>query len=638
MSSGIILPRYSDDPSLPRMRDQYVDLIRSTPPIGENAITQFLVVANPTGGVNVSFGLTNTTGIGSLVLVRAGSNDIKQATVLQSWTSSVSNFEWSDTGATLNALGQAYYWIKLEPANVTGSEIIVGPQFILLNPSLVAPPAATDISASHAAAANGAVLVTCNVAGVNQGEGIQITVTGYLGNPSPVAIATAANSPLQFSVEATGETVTLTALALSSGGTPASSGPTTTLTLNASATAPAKVEGVTVAQISTGNQITWPASLEVGITGYQVWRGQRGTAFLGASLLATVAATGVGTVEYLDTAGLTGDFQYFIIAVSSSGNSSPSNPANPAVLFSSVPIPTNVPTNTTNTATVDSIDAGSSALIRIYGPGGVGTSYTRITGFGTVTRPNGTISGTAYSTKYYVMYTGSAYVAETTFPAILPDGWEWVGQLTTTAAGGTSGSGATATAVINGSGQVIQINPVTNGSGYFSATANIAGGGGSGAAATANVVGGQVTSYTVTNGGSLYTTAPTVTVTPGGAGGTTGGGGVNGSPAGCVELGTEVIAPEGTIEVHEPCSEWVALDLGDGPLVMHPETLVAVWKRAKDVHIFDRVEVEGANWKFPKSKVLLFREGTKVKRTCPGGTYLAGPSRIRLHNVKVFTT
>ena len=44
-------------------------------------------------------------------------------------------------------------------------------------------------------------------------------------------------------------------------------------------------------------------------------------------------------------------------------------------------------------------------------------------------------------------------------------------------------------------------------------------GGGSGATVTANVVGGQVTSYNITDNGSGYTSNPTITVSGGGGSG-----------------------------------------------------------------------------------------------------------------------
>lgn len=539
-------------------RNQWVDAQMSTPPINDNAVTQFLVLDNAaTQGVDVSFRITNSNGVKSLSLLRAGVQDITQAIVLQTWTASESSFTWSDTDSLLQQLGQAFYWIKLEPVNaLNGKEVAVGPQFILLNPSLLPPVALADVSASHAAAVNGTVLVTCNVAGIDSADGdsVKIYVTGYLGNPSPVAVAQKASAPLQFTLEATGETITIKAIAVSSGGAQAASGPTCTLTLNGSATAPAKIEGLLVNQLSTGNQVQWPSSLEIGVTSYQLWRGQRGGGFGAATLLATVSASSAGTIIYLDTAGLTGDWEYYVIAVSGAGNSPASNAANPQVLYSSSQIPPNVPTNTNNNATVDSIDAGSNATARIYGPGGVGTSYTRYTGFGSLTRAAGTVTGLAYSTAYYIMFHAGSFLATTTYINTLPDGYEWVGKLTTCAAGGGGGS----------------------------------------------------------SGG--------------------GGGGVSG---GCVEEGTAVKVPGGTIEVLEPCNDWIVLDLGDGPLKMHPDTLVSVWKKAKDLRSFDMVEVKGAGWRKPQALWMEYRPGTKVKRTCPGGTYHAGPSLARLHNAKV---
>lgn len=518
------------------MRDMWVDSQMSQPAISANPLSQFTATANATTkGVDVVFQVLDDTGVQSISLLRATVLDTAQATVLQTWAAQTGKFTWSDTDAALQQSGQAYYWVRLAAKNVNGSPVTVGPQKIQLNASLVAPSAATAISASHAAAANGNVLITCNVAGIPAGDSVKITVKNYQGNSAEVAFVQSSAAPLQFSLQATGETVTLKALVVSAGGVAAASGPTCTLTLSGSATVPATPMGVTVTQISTGNQVTWPASIEAGVTQYKVYRGQRLDAFISATLLATVTATGTGIVNYLDTGGLSSDYQYFIETVSGAGTSAPSAAAYPAIMYSSALIPVNAPTNTTNTATVDSIDGGGSALARIYGPGGVGTSYQRLTGYGSLTRPNGSISGLAYKTKYVVLYdtVGKSYSAVTTYPATLPDTYEYVGALTTTAHGSASGSGATATAVIDGSGHVIQINPTANGSNYVTASVTISGGGGSGAAANANVdFFGSVTSYTVTNGGSGYTTAPTVTVTPGSAGGTTGGGTSTGNTGG----------------------------------------------------------------------------------------------------------
>lgn len=503
----------------------------ASPAIPPNAVSGFTVTPNSTtGGVDIVFSLTTTTGISAITLGRASVNDDSQAVILQTWNpASVAAFTWSDTDTVLQSQAQAFYWLVLSPVGTSGSSVTVGPQAIELNPQLGAPPPSAVISASSSAAANGFVTVTVNVSGLGASE--KIYVSGYQGSAEFVAIAQSASSPIQFAMEATGETITLKAIGVSAGGAEAASGPTTMLTLNGARTIPAEPQGVAVAQIATGNQISFPASKDASST-YMIYRAQRGQAFVAATLLATVTGT-AGTIIYLDTGGLSGDWEYFIVATNGAGNSLPSLPASPPVMLTSAGIPTNSTANTTNNATIDSIDSGTSALARIYGPGGIGTSYLRYTGYGSLTRPNGTIGGLAYTTVYCILWTGASYAAVTTYPATLPDGYEVVGTITTTGPTGVVGSGATVTLVINGSGNVIQANPGALGTLYSSATVNISGGGGSGAVVHPNVaLNGTIPSYTVLNGGALYATTPTATVVGGAASGTTGGGGATGGSGG----------------------------------------------------------------------------------------------------------
>lgn len=507
----------------------------SSPKISANCISYYLAAPNSTSkGVDVSFTITDITGIAAVTLLRNYNMDLGSATILNTWSvPEVANYVWSDTDAQLQTRGQAFYWIRLTATGSTGTNLDAGPQEILLNPQLVAPLAATDISASHAAVVNGTVVVTVNVSGGPASGSIKIYVSGYEGNPSAVAIAQQTQSPLQFTLDATGETITLEAINVSSGGSESPSGPTTTLLLDGVATVPAQPQGVSVAQIPTGNQITFPASREA-VTSYSIYRAQRGQAFVSATVLATVAATSVGTLQYLDTDGLAGDWEYFIVAVSTIGSSLPSDPASPMVLLTSAGIPANAPVNTTNTATVDSIDTGSATEVRIYGAGGVGTSYSRITGYGSLSRPNGTINGLLYLTTYGILFTGTSYIASTTYTGTLPDTYELVGVIITTAATGVVGSGATVTLVIDTLGHVIQANPGAVGSGYIGALVSISGGGGSGAQVTPNVdtASGTIISYTVTDGGSGYATVPTGTVNGTTGGGTVGGGGDTGTSDG----------------------------------------------------------------------------------------------------------
>jgi len=122
--------------------------------------------------------------------------------------------------------------------------------------------------------------------------------------------------------------------------------------------------------------------------------------------------------------------------------------------------------NTGNFATVDSIAAGGTATVRIYGTGGVGSSWTRVisdlTGQATQnqTFAAGTIAGLAYSTDYFVMWTGTSYQAYTSFNSVLPDQWIFAGKVTTVAAGGSGGSSGGGGATGGGHGCVELGTPV----------------------------------------------------------------------------------------------------------------------------------------------------------------------------------
>lgn len=108
---------------------------------------------------------------------------------------------------------------------------------------------------------------------------------------------------------------------------------------------------------------------------------------------------------------------------------------------------TNAPYNLTNDANVDSVDAGggSGTVIRIFGPGGLGTSYTKYNGDGTTaSRPAASLSTYAYSTKYYVVRDiagGTGYLVFAHYKDSISDGYEPVGTVTTVNSGGSGGSG-----------------------------------------------------------------------------------------------------------------------------------------------------------------------------------------------------
>ena len=217
----------------------------------------------------------------------------------------------------------------------------------------------------------------------------------------------------------------------------------------------------------------------------------------------------------------------------------------------------NAQLNSTNFCTVDSIDAGGDATIRVYGVGGVGTTWTRKVG--TTTQgpfPSGSFTGKAYSTVFYVAYnpTTQVYVVSENFPDILADGLIWAGQVTT--------------------------------------------------------------------------------VDSGGGGGSSGGGGSGGGPGGCVEVGTPCDDPPGTVVKRESCSQWVVIEIGEGvPLVVAPDTLVSVWKRARKLNLSDLIDA-GSDGAIVQAKGIRWehRNSIKESRKCAGGTYRA--RGIRLHNNK----
>jgi D-arabinose 1-dehydrogenase-like Zn-dependent alcohol dehydrogenase len=89
-----------------------------------------------------------------------------------------------------------------------------------------------------------------------------------------------------------------------------------------------------------------------------------------------------------------------LAAVSVSGKS-----ANITGILASVNAAPNLVKNSTNDGTADSIDAGADATVRVYGPGGVGSSWTRYRNAASVaTHAAVTFTGKAYSTRFYLGY------------------------------------------------------------------------------------------------------------------------------------------------------------------------------------------------------------------------------------------
>jgi hypothetical protein len=100
----------------------------------------------------------------------------------------------------------------------------------------------------------------------------------------------------------------------------------------------------------------------------------------------------------------------------------------------------NVMFNYSNNATVDSIDNGTNATVRVYGPGGVGTTWHQF--IGSVIGPEQpAFSGTtAYSQDTYVFFNGSVFTISTVAKDTLADGLLFCAALHTVAAGGAGGT------------------------------------------------------------------------------------------------------------------------------------------------------------------------------------------------------
>lgn len=100
----------------------------------------------------------------------------------------------------------------------------------------------------------------------------------------------------------------------------------------------------------------------------------------------------------------------------------------------------NVMNNYSNNATVDSIDNGTNATIRVYGTtGGPGTSWHQFIGSGTGPEIPAFSGTAAYSTNFNVYYDGSYHITPNGFDT-LADGILFSGSLTTVASGGGGGS------------------------------------------------------------------------------------------------------------------------------------------------------------------------------------------------------
>ena len=202
-----------------------------------------------------------------------------------------------------------------------------------------------------------------------------------------------------------------------------------------------------------------------------------------------------------------------------------------AGLLSSAATAGNLPLNQSNFATVDSVANGSTATVRVYGAGGVGTAWSGVLGASSKVVPAGTILHVAYGSSGFVAWDGTQYQLKQQLAQTFPDTWVPVGRVSVIA--NSSGLVLPTIHAVVTSGAIVAYQIVSPGNGLTGAPLlTITDSTGSGATATAVVVAGAVTQVAAGNAGSNYSGSPAVTASGGISGGTAGGGGATGNNGG----------------------------------------------------------------------------------------------------------
>jgi hypothetical protein len=200
-------------------------------------------------------------------------------------------------------------------------------------------------------------------------------------------------------------------------------------------------------------------------------------------------------------------------------------------VMSSAASGSNLSLNQSNYATVDSVADGGTATVRVYGSGGVGTSWSSILGNSSKVIAAGTIMNVAYATNGFVAWDGQKYQVKPQLAQTFPDTWVPVGKISVIA----NASGLLLPvihAVVTG-GAIVAYQIINPGNGLTAAPMlTITDTSGSGATATAVVAAGAVTQVTPGSAGSGYSSTPVVTASGGVSGGVAGGGGASGSNGG----------------------------------------------------------------------------------------------------------
>jgi hypothetical protein len=184
----------------------------------------------------------------------------------------------------------------------------------------------------------------------------------------------------------------------------------------------------------------------------------------------------------------------------------------------------NVPLNQSNYANVDSVAAGASANVRVFGSSGPGTQYPSVKGSQETIQPSATIINVPYSTNPVVALSGDPnYQVKNTLPEVFADDLTPVGAVSVVGAGDVTLP--TVVPVLGAGGAIIAYNVTSQGNGITADLSFAISGPGTGATTGAQtIVNGKLISVAPGNPGSGYNGSTTVTPSGGTFTGAAGGG------------------------------------------------------------------------------------------------------------------
>lgn len=427
-----------------------------------NTVTNLKAVSNGKASAQVSFEITSLTGVDSFVLLRNFSRDPGSAKRLNLWTakSLLRNpltlpltVTYSDSDQAI-AGQQVYYWIEVIPqGSPVGSNIItIGPQLMNASADPGAPNAIVEFALSHQAASGGGIVVGVTIKpspGDSRWASTVILAAGYNGIAAKVAVAQSGGTSFNFTLKQTGETPTFTAIAVSSTGKQALTGPTATLNLGAGLSLPAQVMNAYALELGRGLgvQISWPQGPEPSLIQYLIYRGPKTGGFGAAAQIGTMAwSAQTALYNFTDANGLLGSFEWYVLAQNATGNSASGDAVQVNALNSTADLTLNNAASTPTTQPLTAVTGVpvNAATINV-------AAFQVQYPFGLVSYSSGSITPLNDATLYYVFcadpnYKGGAqvYFATTDGTQVTAqEAYLFLGTVTTPVhgGGGTGGSG-----------------------------------------------------------------------------------------------------------------------------------------------------------------------------------------------------